>query len=122
MRSIAYWVLEDYSKALDTLLEQPSDNSSAGATFGEHDAGKSYFFQIVFLFPSLGGKNIQSPNCLVLFSSISVCTVVTFKSYGLSNAVLQVNKVESFVFTQCFRILSIFGIDYLNAALLRTEL
>lgn len=48
--------------------------------------------------------------------------VITFKPYSLSNAVLQVNKFESFVFTQCFRILSIFGIDYLNAASLRTEL
>lgn len=48
--------------------------------------------------------------------------VVTFKSYSLSNAVLQVNKVESFVFTQGFRILSIFGIDSLDAASLRTEL
>ncbi|TWW60634.1 DmX-like protein 1 [Takifugu flavidus] len=41
LRSIAYWVLEDYSKALDTLLEQPCDNSCAGATFGERDADGS---------------------------------------------------------------------------------
>lgn len=27
LRSMAHWVLEDYSKALDTLLEQPTNNS-----------------------------------------------------------------------------------------------
>lgn len=49
LRSIAYWVLEDYSRALDTLLEQPCHNPCAGATCGEYDAGKLvYFFQIFF--------------------------------------------------------------------------
>ncbi|CAG09601.1 unnamed protein product, partial [Tetraodon nigroviridis] len=31
LRSIAYWVLEDYSKALDTLLEQPRNNPYGSA-------------------------------------------------------------------------------------------
>ncbi len=30
LRSMAYWVLEDYSRALDTLLEQPANSVSAG--------------------------------------------------------------------------------------------
>lgn len=46
LRSIAYWVLEDYSRALDTLLEQPSNNPCAGATCGECNAGKSVYFFI----------------------------------------------------------------------------
>uniref|UniRef100_A0A8C6LVA4 Dmx like 1 n=1 Tax=Nothobranchius furzeri TaxID=105023 RepID=A0A8C6LVA4_NOTFU len=29
LRSIAYWVLEDYSRALDTLIEQPNQKSSS---------------------------------------------------------------------------------------------
>ncbi|KAJ8401631.1 hypothetical protein AAFF_G00379480 [Aldrovandia affinis] len=31
-RSMAHWILEDYSQALDTLLEQPSPNPDTGAT------------------------------------------------------------------------------------------
>lgn len=48
LRSIAYWVLEDYSRALDTLLEQPCNNPYAGATCGECDAGKSLYFSDIF--------------------------------------------------------------------------
>lgn len=86
MRSIAYWVLEDYSKALDTLLEQPCDNSSAEATFGERDAGKSYFFPdcFFFLFPSLEEK-INSLRTVWFYVPLSLY-VVTFKSYSLLNA------------------------------------
>lgn len=29
LRSMAYWVLDDYSRALDTLLEQPNPNVDA---------------------------------------------------------------------------------------------
>lgn len=29
LRSMAYWVLDDYSRALDTLLEQPNLNAEA---------------------------------------------------------------------------------------------
>ncbi|XP_061672191.1 dmX-like protein 1 isoform X2 [Syngnathoides biaculeatus] len=32
LRSMAYWVLEDYSKALDTLLEQTTNKAQSGAT------------------------------------------------------------------------------------------
>ncbi|XP_068165550.1 dmX-like protein 1 isoform X2 [Antennarius striatus] len=42
LRSMAHWVLEDYSKALDTLLEQPADNTSMGSTMSKGDAGSSY--------------------------------------------------------------------------------
>nr|XP_054587570.1 dmX-like protein 1 isoform X2 [Nothobranchius furzeri] len=31
LRSIAYWVLEDYSRALDTLIEQPNQKSSVSS-------------------------------------------------------------------------------------------
>lgn len=41
LRSIAHWVLEDYSGALDTLLEQPVKNTRSVSTEGECDAGKS---------------------------------------------------------------------------------
>ncbi|XP_039659423.1 dmX-like protein 1 isoform X3 [Perca fluviatilis] len=32
LRSMAHWVLEDYSRALDTLLEQPAYSTSSGST------------------------------------------------------------------------------------------
>ncbi|XP_029916827.1 dmX-like protein 1 isoform X2 [Myripristis murdjan] len=32
LRSMAHWVLEDYSRALDTLLEQPANSNSSGST------------------------------------------------------------------------------------------
>ncbi|KAM9858347.1 dmX-like protein 1 [Aulostomus maculatus] len=32
LRSMAHWVLEDYSKALDTLLEQPANNARSEST------------------------------------------------------------------------------------------
>lgn len=41
LRSIAYWVLEDYSRALDTLLEQPADSTSAGSTESKRGTGVS---------------------------------------------------------------------------------
>lgn len=50
LRSIAYWVLEDYSRALDTLLEQPCNSPCAGATIGEGDAGKLLYFFFFFYF------------------------------------------------------------------------
>lgn len=63
LRSIAYWVLEDYSKALDTLLEQPRNNPCAGATCGECDAGKSVYF-LLDIFSLLRGEFIQfSKHC-----------------------------------------------------------
>ncbi|KAM9392555.1 dmX-like protein 1 isoform 2-T2 [Pholidichthys leucotaenia] len=39
LRSMAYWVLEDYSKALDTLLEKPANSASPGTTESKHGAG-----------------------------------------------------------------------------------
>lgn len=32
LRSMAYWVLEDYSRALDTMLEQPANTDTGVAT------------------------------------------------------------------------------------------
>lgn len=66
-------------------------------------------------------EKIYNPRTVWFYFPLSLY-VVTFKSYSLSNTVLQVNKVVPFVLTQYFRILSIFGIDYLSAASLRTEL
>lgn len=39
MRSMAYWVLEDYSRALDTLLEQPANVASSGSTESTSHSG-----------------------------------------------------------------------------------
>ncbi|XP_042343826.1 dmX-like protein 1 isoform X3 [Plectropomus leopardus] len=39
LRSMAHWVLEDYSRALDTLLEQPANNSRFGSSESKCDAG-----------------------------------------------------------------------------------
>lgn len=36
LRSTAYWVLEDYSRALDTLLEQPAAPNLASSTQAGH--------------------------------------------------------------------------------------
>ncbi|KAM7391388.1 hypothetical protein PAMP_022082 [Pampus punctatissimus] len=41
LRSMAHWVLEDYSKALDTLLEQPANNTNSVSTENRSDAGSS---------------------------------------------------------------------------------
>ncbi|XP_056274055.1 dmX-like protein 1 isoform X3 [Pseudoliparis swirei] len=41
LRSMAHWVLEDYSGALDTLLEQPATGFSSGCTESKCDAGSS---------------------------------------------------------------------------------
>ncbi|KAK5932313.1 hypothetical protein CgunFtcFv8_004030 [Champsocephalus gunnari] len=41
LRSMAHWVLEDYSRALDTLLEQPADRTSSRSTEGKCDTGSS---------------------------------------------------------------------------------
>jgi len=41
LRSMAHWVLEDYSGALDTLLEQPATGFSSGCTESKCDAGWS---------------------------------------------------------------------------------
>ncbi|KAM7415976.1 hypothetical protein PAMA_018173 [Pampus argenteus] len=41
LRSMAHWVLEDYSKALDTLLEQPANNANSASTENRSDAGSS---------------------------------------------------------------------------------
>lgn len=41
LRSMAHWVLEDYSRALDTLLEQPANSNSSGSTGNTADTGKS---------------------------------------------------------------------------------
>ncbi|XP_078026748.1 dmX-like protein 1 isoform X1 [Epinephelus lanceolatus] len=42
LRSMAHWVLEDYSRALDTLLEQPANSTSSRSTESKCDAGSSY--------------------------------------------------------------------------------
>ncbi|XP_076005529.1 dmX-like protein 1 [Genypterus blacodes] len=39
MRSMAHWVLEDYSRALDTLLEQPANVASSGYTESSSHSG-----------------------------------------------------------------------------------
>uniref|UniRef100_A0A3P8TPI4 Dmx like 1 n=1 Tax=Amphiprion percula TaxID=161767 RepID=A0A3P8TPI4_AMPPE len=39
LRSMAHWVLEDYSRALDTLLEHPSNSSSPRSTESKCDTG-----------------------------------------------------------------------------------
>lgn len=51
LRSIAHWVLEDYSRALDTLLEHPAYNASARFTVGECEAGKSAVLFMLQFFP-----------------------------------------------------------------------
>lgn len=116
LRSIAYWVLEDYSRALDTLLEQPCNSPRAGANFGECDAGKPvYFFSFIYLFffqfPSLRGEYVHFLNCLVLFFSVGMDAHLNLKVKCSTAG----GKVESFVFTQCFSCLTIFGFVYLNA-------
>ncbi|XP_071339407.1 dmX-like protein 1 isoform X4 [Trachinotus anak] len=42
LRSMAHWVLEDYSRALDTLLEQPANSNSCGSTESKCKAGPSF--------------------------------------------------------------------------------
>lgn len=42
LRSIAHWVLEDYSGALDTLLEQPVKNNRSVSTEGNCQPDLSY--------------------------------------------------------------------------------
>nr|XP_019954783.1 PREDICTED: dmX-like protein 1 isoform X2 [Paralichthys olivaceus] len=41
LRSMAHWVLEDYSRALDTLLEQPANSNSSGSTESKCVPGSS---------------------------------------------------------------------------------
>ncbi|XP_026044529.1 dmX-like protein 1 isoform X2 [Astatotilapia calliptera] len=41
LRSMAYWVLEDYSKALDTLLEQKANIARSGSAENRYDTGTS---------------------------------------------------------------------------------
>ncbi|XP_040012399.1 dmX-like protein 1 isoform X3 [Xiphias gladius] len=41
LRSMAHWVLEDYSRALDTLLEQPANSTSSRSTESKCDVGSS---------------------------------------------------------------------------------
>ncbi|XP_035494585.2 dmX-like protein 1 isoform X2 [Scophthalmus maximus] len=41
LRSMAHWVLEDYSGALDTLLEQPTNSNSSRSTESKCDTGSS---------------------------------------------------------------------------------
>ncbi|XP_065805686.1 dmX-like protein 1 isoform X3 [Labrus bergylta] len=41
LRSMAHWVLEDYSRALDTLLEQPANSTSSGSAEAKCDTGSS---------------------------------------------------------------------------------
>lgn len=48
LRSMAHWVLEDYSRALDTLLEQPANSTSSGSTESKRDAGRSAVLLILF--------------------------------------------------------------------------
>ncbi|KAG7489192.1 dmX 1 isoform X1 [Solea senegalensis] len=42
LRSMAYWVLEDYSKALDTLLEHGTNRNSSGTPESKCEAGSSF--------------------------------------------------------------------------------
>lgn len=44
LRSIAHWVLEDYSKALDTLIEQPSNCKSSASPDNKCDTGTLFLF------------------------------------------------------------------------------
>ncbi|XP_053277772.1 dmX-like protein 1 isoform X2 [Pleuronectes platessa] len=41
LRSMAHWVLEDYSRALDTLIEQPANSNSSGSTESKCVTGSS---------------------------------------------------------------------------------
>ncbi|XP_017267791.1 dmX-like protein 1 isoform X2 [Kryptolebias marmoratus] len=41
LRSISYWVLEDYSRALDTLIEQPANCKTSGSFETKYDRGSS---------------------------------------------------------------------------------
>ncbi|KAM6930538.1 LOW QUALITY PROTEIN: dmX-like protein 1 [Xenentodon cancila] len=41
LRSIAHWILEDYSRALDTLIEQPINCKSSGSPDTRYDTGSS---------------------------------------------------------------------------------
>nr|XP_040051616.1 dmX-like protein 1 isoform X2 [Gasterosteus aculeatus aculeatus] len=41
LRSMAHWVLEDYSRALDTLLEHPANSTRSASTGTKCDAGYS---------------------------------------------------------------------------------
>ncbi|KAM4616891.1 dmX-like protein 1 [Polymixia lowei] len=41
LRSVAHWVLEDYSRALDTLLEQPANTTGSGSAGSTSDTGPS---------------------------------------------------------------------------------
>lgn len=47
LRSMAYWVLEDYSKALDTLLEHGTKSSSSGSTESKYDSGRIVFIYLL---------------------------------------------------------------------------
>uniref|UniRef100_I3KAT6 Dmx like 1 n=1 Tax=Oreochromis niloticus TaxID=8128 RepID=I3KAT6_ORENI len=44
LRSMAYWVLEDYSRALDTLLEQKANIARSGSAENRYDTGRSAVF------------------------------------------------------------------------------
>lgn len=101
LRSIAYWVLEDYSRALDTLLEQPCKSPRAGANFGECDAGKSvYLFLlfIFFLFPSV--QYVQFLNSQGLFFSVGTDAHLNLKVKCSTAS----GKVESFCFYTVFQL------------------
>lgn len=51
LRSMAHWVLEDYSRALDTLLEHPANSTRSASTGTKCDAGRSmpfHFFSLLY--------------------------------------------------------------------------
>ncbi|KAM4575859.1 dmX-like protein 1 isoform 2-T2 [Odontesthes bonariensis] len=50
LRSIAHWVLEDYSRALDTLIEQPANCKTLGSSESKYGTGSSSCNPEVFNF------------------------------------------------------------------------
>ncbi|XP_028851922.1 dmX-like protein 1 isoform X2 [Denticeps clupeoides] len=69
LRSIARWVLDDYSRALDTLLEQPSDRAHASGHAAQQGAAASFpcnpevfnFYTYLRTHPLLMRRHFGSP-------------------------------------------------------------
>ena len=50
LRSMAHWVLEDYSRALDTLLEQPTNSTGSGSAASKCESGRSTGLSFLLLY------------------------------------------------------------------------
>lgn len=71
LRSMAHWVLEDYSRALDTLLEQPANSAGSGSTQSKCECSLCFFFFFSFFM-------FLYVNAKLRWVSFVQCTTETF--------------------------------------------